>query len=66
MYDEIYPKKTLTPKEIEFDDSEGFNDSAVYGFYEINSEDYYLDEIYGSQEDPNEHLGMSQYPKNHK
>ena len=36
MHDEISLKQTLTPKEVGFDDSEGFDDSAGDGFDEFD------------------------------
>ena len=47
VHDEIYPKKTLTPKEIGFDDSEGFIYIAGYGFYEIDGEGCYFNNCMG-------------------
>ena len=47
VHDKIYPKQILTPKEIDFNDSKDFNESAGYGFYEIDGEGYYFNEIYG-------------------
>ena len=47
VYDEIYLKQTMTTKEIDFNDSECFKDSAGYGFYDIDGEVYYFNEIYG-------------------
>ena len=38
FHDEIYSNQTLTPKEIDFDENEGFNDIVGYGFYEIDGE----------------------------